>query len=81
MLPHAENTYVISHYGSYPGNEPNSALVLVGAIWHKPAMIQLLPTGLKLVQTSVKLGTCQFYTFMVSVHSSAPLCNSILLSS
>lgn len=81
MFPYTENTYVISHYGSYPGNEANSELVLIGAIWQKPAMIQLLPTEINLVERCVKSGTCQFYTFMISVHSSAPLCNSLLLSS
>lgn len=81
MFPPTANTYVISHYGSDPGNEPNSASVLIGATWHKPAMIQLLPTEMKLVESSVKPGMCQFYTFMVSVCSSAPPFNSILLSS
>lgn len=75
MFPYTENTYVISPDGSYPGNEPNSALVLIGATRHKPATTQLLPTETKLVQSSVKPGTAQFCTFMVSVHSSAVFLN------
>lgn len=63
----------------YPGNEPNSASVLrcnlaqarhdMDNCCHRDGV------------HSAKPGMCQVYTFLVSVCSSAPLSNSLLLSS